>query len=209
MKTHHLFRSLYATAAIAALVSGGALIPAESLAATPGTLGPTSTGTVGISVTKPAQVQITGLTDMVVQNWTVTADPGEPGDVTGNVALDSTACIYSTGLATTTAGDYTLTITGTNSATNFYLQDSATPAGTGAAYQIPYTVKWNNAVGAGGTAMTDNTSANFTLGDSISASCADVGGTNAQVNVAILATDLAAAGVSTFTDTLTLLVAPN
>jgi len=208
MKRRHFIKSLYATAAILAVASGSAIIPGESRAATQGSLNSTSTGTVTITVTKPAQVQITGLQDMTVQNWTVTANANEPGDVTGDIALDTTACLYSTGAATATAGAYTLKATGANSTTSYYLQDNNS-ANTGAAYQIPYTVKWNTSVGAGGTLLTDNTAAPFTGGDTVSASCADGTGTNTQLNIKILATDMAAAGVSTFADTLTLLVAPN
>lgn len=214
MKTHNYFRSLQATVAIAALASVSLFPLSEALAETPGTLGPTSTGTVLIEVTKPAAVMITGLSDMIVQNWTVTSSTNYTPDAFGTQNLDTTACLYSTGATTASAGDYALTITAANgSGPTFYLQDNSS-SNTGAAYQIPYYVKWH-AGGVGtsgtfnGTAYTDGQTQDFTGGDTISSSCSDGSGANVQLNIQILATDLEAAGVSTFSDTLTLLVAPN
>ena len=60
------------------------LIPSVNFAATQGTLGTTSTGTVNISITIPALVQLTGLSDIAM--GTSSSFPA-----TGN----TTACIYS------------------------------------------------------------------------------------------------------------------
>ena len=153
------------------------------LAATQGSVGGTSTGSVDINVTVDDAVRISGLSDL-----TATFDG------VNDVVENSTACIYrnATGL-------YAVTATGDIGVSNtFIIDDAVNPA-------IPYTVTWND--GSGPTAMTSTvqltgqTGADTTLSD-----CG--GGSNATVEVTVDAAALLAAPTSVYTGTLTLEVAP-
>jgi hypothetical protein len=189
MLTKNSTNRLQVYAAILGIVSCSMLIPAKSFSATDGTLGSDSTGSVDISITKPAQARISSMTDMTLGSWVI-------GD--GDVALNTTACIYST------SPDYTVTATGSGTSNAFTITDGVD--GT-ALHTRPYTVAWNQSVGAGGTALTTNTPANFTGASVTSITC---GGTdNAQINIAFTEANLVQLASGTFTGTLTVLVAPN
>ena len=67
-----------------ALLAACALaIPSTALAATQGTLGTTSTGSVSIGATVPGRVQISGLTDVAFG----TVDPTVPASSAENVCV--------------------------------------------------------------------------------------------------------------------------
>lgn len=184
------FNSAIAIAAIATstIFSGGAVF-----AATDGTLGTTSTGTVDISVTKTKLAQISAMTDMTLASYTLGA---------GDQALFSTACVYSS----SAGGAYYVTATGSGASNAFTLADGSNT--------IAYTVVWNSGgVGALGTTGATLTTAVQTAALSNaatdSATCAGTSpGPTAQVNVNIAGTVLDAAPAGTYTGTLTIVVAP-
>ena len=186
-------KSLQAYAAILGLVTCSVLIPTTTFSATDGTLGNDSTGTVDITVVKPAQARITGMTDMSIPSWVI-------GD--GDQALFTNVCIYST------SGDYTVTASGSGTASAFTLTDGL---GATALHVVPYSVAWNDAgagaLGTGGTALTATTPADFSNASVVSATCAtgSPSGPNARINIAMTEANL----VQLASGTLTVLVAPN
>jgi len=177
----------------AALVTATCLVT-PALAATQGTLGATSTGSVNISITKSVQAQISDLSDMTLANWSV----GDPA-----VTLFSNACIYSS------TGSYKVTATGSGVANIFTISSGLNT--------IPYTVTWN-AGGAGslantGTALTANVqSSSFSNANSASATCSGGGASNDTARVIINITQAnmnsAASSATPYTGTLTMLITP-
>lgn len=178
---------MYLIFAIFALIN--LLIPSFSFAATQGTLGTTSTGTVGVSITIPALVQISSLSDIAL---------GTPSSypATGN----TTACIYSN--LVSPAGGYYVTATSLNaSAGAFRVVNSGN--------FITYSAYWNNTSAATQTtALTSGTkTAVQTGGSATSVTC---GGTpNANFNVSFSATQIQAASPASYTDTVTVLITPS
>jgi hypothetical protein len=165
----------------------GASVMALSVAygATQGTLGTTSTGTVDISAEKLAGVRISGLDDIVFGS-TVTA-PAAQADA---------LCVYST------PGAYTIRATSANATgTTFRL------SGGGTNY-MTYTVAWYDAASGGtSTALgSGQTSTAIANGDQAAQDCG--GSNNARVEVTVNAASFAAAATGTYSDTLTLMVAP-
>ena len=176
----------------ASLLASALFTSGIGFAATQGTVGATSTGTLDIDVTVDDQVRISGLSDILIA-----FDPAGTGDVTGS----STACIYRNG-----AGTYSIEATGDGASDAFTIEDSAaTPT------VVPYTVEWDDEVGGGnaagvtsGTALTGQSGAN-----TVSDDCSNAGGgANAFVEVTIDRADLLAAPAGTYNGTLTLLVTP-
>mgnify|MGYP003634057725 CR=1 FL=1 len=177
---------LKTTALITGMIASGTL-----MAATDGTLGATSTGTLDISVDVEDLVRISGLSDILL-----TFDATGTGDVVGS----STACVYRNG-----AGTYSVNATGDGAASAFTIQNAA-PTPT----VIGYTVGWDDAVTgtaiaavSSGTALTGQTGAN-----TVSDDCSAGGGANAFVEVTVPRTSLVAAPAGTYNGTLTLEVAP-
>ena len=163
-----------------------------TFAATPGTLGATSTGTVNISITKSVQAQISDLTDMTWPNWSI----GDPA-----ITMTSDVCVYSS------TGSYRVTATGSGLANIFTL-------GSGLNL-IPYTVTWN----AGGTGALANTgttllpgiaSPTYTTASLASVTCGGSANDTARVIVGVSSVVMTAAASSNtaYTGTLTLLVTP-
>lgn len=186
-----MIQSLKYGTAIAAVL---ALTASPSFAATQGTLGATSTGSINISITKSVQAQISDLSDLTLANWSI-------GD--GAVVLYSNACIYSS------TGNYKVTATGSGLANLFTISSGLN--------LIPYTVTWN-AGGAGGlsntgTALTTNIqSGSFGNANTASANCGGGGVSNDTariiVNISQASMNLAASSPTPYTGTLTLLVSP-
>lgn len=173
--------------AATALLLGGATI---AVAATQGTVGATSSGTVNLSLTIPKLVRIFGLTDIALGTY------GGTGDVTGS----ETFCVHNNA----SAGTYKIRATSTNgTGTDFRLKsgsdfivydvtfdDSTTPAGG---------TNLDNAVEATGPySGTKYTGAG--LGTCSAA--------NASIEVKALEAALQDANPGAYTDTLTLLVTP-
>ena len=180
------------TLAFSLILSTALSFPA--VAATPGTLGATSTGTANISVTKSVQAQISDLSDMTLSNWTIGS---------GAVALSSNVCVYSS------TGNYKVTATGSGLANIFTIASGLN--------LIPYSVVWN-AGGAGSLGNTGTTllpiiqSASFANASTSSATCSGGGSANdtARVIVNIASADMTAAASSStaYTGTLTMLITP-
>lgn len=171
---------------IKGLIVAGAFIATGSvIAATQGTLGVTSTGTVDISVGVGDQIQITALADII--------GPYVPGsDFTGS----SPACVYRNG----GSGDFDLTITSANgSGTDFRLND----AGTFVIYDVTFNDSLSGAVNMDNGVL-NNTS--FTNADTTSTTCSSAPQSTLAINVPDA--NLGAVGPGTYTDTLTILVAP-
>lgn len=198
--TRHLKTQLKRVAFLFAVVlSSASLFPDDAISASDGSLGTDSTGSVDITVTKPVQAKISGMTDMTIASWVI-------GD--GDKALHTDVCIY------TTSGDYTVVATGSGASQAFTLTDGV---GSGTLHVTPYTVKWDDAgvgaigVGAGTSLTAANTPAAFSNASVDSADCTGgvAPGKNARINISLLGADLLKLASGTFTGTLTLLVAPD
>jgi hypothetical protein len=157
----------------------------NAFAATQGTLGATSTGSLNITLTIDQLVQISALNDIALGNYTGGAN------MTGFDDL----CVYSN------IGGYQITATGDDGSggTAFQL--------IGAGATIPYAVEWADAAGAAtGDAMTSGTVLTNQSGNLTTPNCD--GGNNARVRVTVNSTDLAAAPAQAYLGVLTLVVAP-
>jgi len=169
------------TFAISLGVAAAAMIAGVVLAATPGTLGTTSTGTLNINSSKTAAVQISGLSDI---SFAASSTPPTP--------QSSTACIYSTD------GQYNITATSGNAGgtTGYQLANAAN--------RISYSVDWfTQAAGGTDIPLTAGTQSNTILGaNQTSTSCNSVNNTHVQVTIDTTTFNSAPAGG--YTDTLTL-----
>ena len=161
------------------------VVTGSVMAATQGTLGPTSQGTVDISVGVGDQIQITALADI-----TGAYAPGS--DFTGS----SPACVYRNG----GTGDFDVTISSANGlGADFRLNDGGT--------FVVYDVTFDD--GASGLINMDHAllnNADFTNADTASTNCGGLPQSTLAINVPDA--NLAAVGAGTYTDTLTILVAP-
>ncbi len=159
-----------------------------TFAATNGTPGPTSTGSSVVTIIKQDAVQITKVDDLNFAN---------PGFLSTAARLSDDVCVFST-----TTG-YNVTLTSLNGAAGAFALSDGTNS-------FPYAVAWGTtgfAAGAGspvtaGTALTGQT------GDNVNPDCGGAAATNAAFDVTIAAADYNAAPTGTYTDTLTMVVAP-
>ncbi len=179
-------RNFLALVTAAAVATGSC----AALAATQGTPGATSTGTIGITLTIPHQVRITGLTDLAL---TYTA--------TGNITGSKTFCVndnldaggrgyfITASSANGSGSDFRLTASGPLYLIYDLDYDDDTDAGTGGA-------SLNNAV--------------ITTTEFDSGSATDMGASCSTPNASILVTITEAAHqaaqAGSYSDTLTLLV---
>jgi hypothetical protein len=155
----------------------------SAFAATDGVLGLTSVGTTIVSITKGDQALITGMLDIALPPWS-TGSPAPAGA--------TTACVFST------TGNYQVTTSSANTSGNDYrLTD-----GFGF---IIYTVEWNDGV-AGLQPMVGGTALAGQVGDGASQNCG--GALPATVAVGIAVGEMNAAAAGAYTDTLTVLIAP-
>jgi hypothetical protein len=171
---------------LAVIAALGVATSVPAMAATDGTFGQTSLGSVTISATVPGRVKLTKLSNVTFSN----VDPSAAVSNAQNV------CVWSN-----TAGrKYTIKATGSGSSSAFTLTD-----GVGI---VPYSVEWAQTSGAtSGLAMT----AGATLADQVSSSLTQdcTAGNSASLIVGIASTDLQGMTASTpYTGTLTLLVSP-
>lgn len=171
-----------------ALLAACALaIPSTALAATQGTLGTTSTGSVSIGATVPGRVQISGLTDVAFG----TVDPTVPASSAENV------CVWSN----TSGKGYQVTATGSGASNAFTLTD-----GTGT---LAYSVEWAGSSGqSSGSALTSGTALTGLSSTATSPTCSAGAAATASLVVKMTAANLQAAVASTYNGTLTLVVAP-
>lgn len=171
----------------------GVLSSSTAYAATQGTLGATSTGSITISVTKPQRVKISNLNDLTLASWI---------DGDGAVTLTDDVCVYST----RPSGAYTIKATGSGTSSAFTIASGL--------LTIPYTVTWNSGgVGAlanTGTTLTTNvTSATLNNAATDNQNCAGGSpGDTARLIVGITNANMQSASDGVYTGTLTLLVSP-
>ena len=172
-----------ASAALLALAVGSA-----ADAATQGSLGATSTGSLAVSVSVPNRVRLSGLTDVAFTNQ----DPSVAASNAQNV------CVWSN---TGTRG-YNVTASGSGTGGAFTLAN--------AALTVPYAVEWSGSSGAAaGTALTSGTALTGLTSTATNANCSSGPASSASLIVRIAATDLQSMQASTsYTGTLTLVVAP-
>jgi hypothetical protein len=157
-------------------------------AATQGSLGSTSTGSVSVSVSVPNRVQLSGLTDVAFLNQ-------DPSVAASNAQK---VCVWSN---TSTRG-YNIDATGSGAAGAFTL-------GSGA-LTVPYTVEWSSSSGASsGTPLTSGTALTGLTSTATNASCSAGPASSASLIVGISTANLQTMQASTtYTGTLTLVVAP-
>jgi hypothetical protein len=157
-------------------------------AASDGTFGATSTGTVGISASVPSRVQISKLSDVAFTNQ----DPASAASNAQNV------CVYSN---TATKG-YNIKATGSGASSAFTLANST--------LTVPYTVEWAQTTGqTGGTALTTNVALTGQTSAATTPACTSGAATTASLIVKMSSAALLTMQSSTsYTGTLTLVVAP-
>lgn len=161
--------------------------PGLASAATPGTLGATSTGSIDISATVPARVQISGLNDVAFG----TVDPATAASSAQDV------CVWSN----TTGRTYDVTATGSGASSAFTLTDGSN--------LLPYSVEWGTSAGlSSGTAFTAGTSLTGLASAATDATCSSGPAASASLVVKMSTANMQAAVASSYTGTLTLVVAP-
>lgn len=166
----------------------GLLAHAPALAATQGSLGTNSTGSVSIDASVPNRVKLSGLTDVAFTNQ----DPSLAAANAQNV------CVWSN---SSTRG-YNVTATGSGAASAFTLSNGAAT--------VPYSVEWAGSSGqSSGTALTAGTALTGLTSVATDASCASGPSSSASLVVKITSADLQGMqAATTYTGTLTLVVAP-
>ena len=166
---------------------GGALVAATvgAQAATDGTTGSTSTGTVDISLQIDGAVRISNLDNLDLGTFTGS----------GPLTASDTACVYSNG-----ATGYSVTATSTAQGVStgaFELSDGTD--------SIPYVVTFND--GGGASTLGFNSAATMGNARTIDDNCSAVAD-NATIQVDVAVVDASSVAQGTYTSTLTLVVAP-
>lgn len=166
----------------------GLLMHSVATAATQGSLGSTSTGSISIGASVPSRVQLTGLTDVSFANQ----DPATPASNAQNV------CVWSN---TSTKG-YNVTATGSGAANAFTLANGAST--------VPYSVEWAASSGqTSGTALTAGSAFTGLTSTATSATCSSGATSTASLIVKMATTDLQGMQAAmAYTGNLTLVVAP-
>jgi hypothetical protein len=174
--------------ALAGAIAVGALSSGTAQAATQGTLGATSTGTVTITASVPNRARITGLTDVSFLNQ----DPTVAASGAQNV------CVWSN----TATKRYTVTATGDGASNAFTLANGA--------LTVPYSVQWNATSGqTSGTALAAGTASAALTSTATHQTCASGPTASASLIVGIATTDLGTMqAATTYTGVLTLVVTP-
>jgi len=166
----------------------GALAGSPALAATQGTLGATSTGTVTITASVPNRARITGLTDVTFASQ----DPNTAASSAQNV------CVWSN----TATKAYTITASGSGTANAFTLSNGSSTAA--------YSVEWAATSGqTSGTALTAATASASLTSGAVNQTCSSAPTASATLLVKMATVDLGTMSAgSNYTGTLTLLVTP-
>ena len=182
-KSNIMVRSGLALLACASLIQ---VTPA--IAATQGSLGATSQGTIDIQASVPSRARITGLTDVSFLNQDPTSDASSAQDV----------CVWSN----TATKAYTITATGDGTAGAFTLSDGS---GT-----VPYSVEWNATSGqSSGSALSTGVASGSLTSTATNQNCASGPSSSASLIVKLASADLSTMATgSTYAGTLTLLVTP-
>jgi len=167
------------------VIAGAVVVGGSAIAATDGTLGGTSSGTVDITVDVGDQILITGMTDI-----TGSYVPGS------NFTGSSRACVYRNG----GTGDFDVQIDSANgTGTDFRLQDG----GVFVTYDVTFDDGASGAVDMD-HAVNDNTS--FTNANTTSPTCG--GAPQSTIAIDVPDANLGAVAGGSYADTLTILVAP-
>lgn len=164
------------------------LVAANAHAATQGTLGATSQGSIDISASVANRARITGLSDVAFVNQ----DPSTAASSAQNV------CAWSN----TSTRAYTITATGSGTGSAFTLANGAAT--------VPYSVEWNASSGqTTGSALNTGTASGSLVSAATHQSCTSGPSSSASLIVRIAAADLSTMPAATaYTGTLTLLVTP-
>jgi hypothetical protein len=164
------------------------LMPASASAATQGSLGTTSTGSIAIGASVPNRVQLSGLSDVSFTNQ----DPATPAANAQNV------CVWSN---TSTKG-YNVTASGSGTGSAFMLANGAAT--------VPYSVEWSGSSGqSAGTALTAGAALTGLTSTATNATCSAGSSSSASLIVKISSANLQnMQAATTYTGTLTLVVAP-
>jgi hypothetical protein len=169
------------------LACSGLMVPGAAQAATQGTAGATSTGSVTVTATVPGRVQISGLTDVAFG----TVDPTSPASSAENV------CVWSN----TSGKGYSVTASGDGASNAFTLSDGTN--------SLPYSVEWAGSSGqTSGTALTSGAALAGLSSTATNPTCSAGPAATASLIVKMTAANLQAAVASAYTGTLTLVVAP-
>jgi len=177
-------------------VAGLFALSANTFAVTAdGDLDTTSTGTVDINVIVGDLIQISGMVSMVGTTYV-------PG---AGVNYTTPACVYRNG-----STNYEVTATSSNGAgTNFFLSDGVNPANN-----VVYSVTYQETGIAAPVALANGAlNSTFTTANTTIADCSAGAGGDVTISVAIPETDATFNGVgevpaATYTDELSVLVAP-
>lgn len=176
--------------AAVALASAAALaLGTPAIAASQGSLGATSTGSVTITASVPNRAQLTALSDISFSS----VDPASAATNSQNV------CAWSN---TATKG-YSITATGSGTGSAFTLA-------SGVLTPVPYSVQWNQTSGqSSGTSLTAGTALGSLVSTATKPTCSSGPTTTASLIVTIAASDLQSMVAATsYTGTLTLLLTP-
>ena len=170
-----------------ALVAAVMVNPGVASAATQGSLGATSTGSIGISATVPGRVQISGLTDVAFGSVDPAAAAASAQDV----------CVWSN----TSGKGYSVTASGNGTGNAFTLSDGTN--------SLPYSVEWAGSSGqTSGTALSSGAALAGLSSTATNPTCSAGPAATASLIVKMTAANLQAAVASAYTGTLTLVVAP-
>ena len=182
------FANLACYALLGSVVLLSTNVPSPAYAATDGSLGATSTGTLSITASVPNRARISGLSDIDFTNQ----DPASAATAAQNV------CVWSN----TATKAYTVTASGSGDSSAFTLSNGGAV--------VPYQVQWAGASGAlTGTVLTPGSaSASFTSA-ATNQNCASGPNASASLIVGVDTSDLGTMSAgSNYTGTLTLLVTP-
>lgn len=173
-------------AATALVAAGVPLSPAA--AATQGSLGSTSTGSVTITASVPNRARISGLSDVSFLNH----DPASAAASAQNV------CVWSN----TATKAYTITASGSGAANAFTLAAGAST--------VPYTVEWASSTGqTSGTVLNTGTPSASLTSTATHQSCTSGPSASASLIVRMASAALGSMDAgSSYTGTLTLLITP-
>lgn len=172
-----------------ALTSGMAsVIGTPAAAATDGTLGATSTGSIAITASVPNRAKISGLSDVNFTNQ-------DPASAASNA---QSICVWSN----TATRSYTVTATGSGTASAFALSNAGS--------DVPFQVQWAGASGAltGVTLNAGSASPSFTS-SAVDPNCTSGASASASLIVGIDTASLSSMSAgANYTGTLQLLITP-
>lgn len=181
--------SILGIAATAALIGFN-----PAMAATQGSPGTTSTATATISASVAARVDISSVSDVTFGD----ADLGPVMNTSNQATKASNVCVWSNNADKS----YYITATGSGTSNAFSMANSTNPV-------VPYQVYWNTTSGqTTGTQLITGTKSAKLTSTATAPNCGS--GTSATLVVGIMGSDAnTMLAATTYTGTLTLLVAPN